>query len=174
MFDLINNGRTGNGIGTEEGTQVEAYDIDGQPFFDASSADCTAFYADGQGEDESEDEEDDDTNTDNNVPKDVTVTATGTAAAKKKKVSKRTAGYTPKEDVCLCRSWLAISQDAISGTEQKGKAYWKRVTVDYHERRQLKSFKIHSDRGQVSIQKRWSLIQQETNKFCGAIEHIVN
>jgi hypothetical protein len=24
----------------------------------------------------------------------------------------------------------------------------------------------------VSIQKRWSLIQMETNKFCGAIERI--
>jgi hypothetical protein len=29
MFDLINNGGHGNGIGTEEGTQAEAYDIDG-------------------------------------------------------------------------------------------------------------------------------------------------
>jgi hypothetical protein len=55
MFDLINNGY---GIGVEEGTQAEAYDIDGQPFFDVPSADCTAFYADGQGEDKSEEEED--------------------------------------------------------------------------------------------------------------------
>jgi hypothetical protein len=48
------------------------------------------------------------------------------------------------------------------------------MTVDYHERQQLKPFKIHSNRGQVSIQKQWFLIQQETNKFCGAIEHVVN
>jgi hypothetical protein len=65
--------------------------------------------------------------------------------------------------VCLCQSRLAISQDAIFGAEQKGKAYWKRMTVDYHEHLQIKPLKIHSDHGQVSIQKRWSLIQQETN-----------
>jgi hypothetical protein len=31
MFDMINNGGhvNGNGIGTEEGTQAEAYNIDG-------------------------------------------------------------------------------------------------------------------------------------------------
>jgi hypothetical protein len=86
--------------------------------------------------------------------------------AKKKEIPKSTSGYTPKEDVCLCRAWFATSQDAISGAKQKGKAYWKRVTVDYHERRQLKPFKIHSDRGQVFIHKRWSLIQQDTNKLC--------
>jgi hypothetical protein len=50
-------------------------------------------------------------------------------------------GYTPNEDVFLCQSWLAISQDAIFSAEQKGKAYWKRVVVDYHERWQLKPFK---------------------------------
>jgi hypothetical protein len=138
------------------------------------TADYTAFYDDGQGKDESEDD-DDHADPDGDVPEEVTATATGAnPATKKKKISKSTAGYTPKEDVCLCWSWLAISQDAISSAEQKGRAYWKRVTVDYHERRQLKPFKIHGERGQVSIQKRWSLIQQETNKFCGATEHVVN
>jgi hypothetical protein len=162
---------TSNAIGTEEGTQAEAYDIDGQPFFHVASANCMAFYANGQGEDESEDKEEDDADPDG----DVLATATGTdPTAKNKKISKRTAGYTPKKDIFLCQSWLAISQYAISDAEEKGKACWKRVTVDYHERRQLKPFKIHSDRGQVSIQKRWSLVQQDTNKFCDAIEHVVN
>jgi hypothetical protein len=154
MFDLINNGSEGNVIGTEEGTQSKDYDIDGQAFFDVPSADCTAFYDDGQRKDDGEEEEDNKTD-----PEDVAVDAmaTGTdTVAKKKKISKRTVGYTLKEDVCLCWSWISISQDAISGAKQKGKAYWKRVTVDYHERRQLKPFNIHSDRGQVSIQKRWA------------------
>jgi hypothetical protein len=39
MFDMINNGGHGNGIGTEEGTQAKAYYFDGQPFFDVPSAD---------------------------------------------------------------------------------------------------------------------------------------
>jgi hypothetical protein len=50
MFDLINNGANGNGIGIEEGTEAEAYDIDAQPLFDGPSANCTTFYADGQGD----------------------------------------------------------------------------------------------------------------------------
>jgi hypothetical protein len=57
MFDFINNGGDGNGIGMEESTQAEAYDIDGHPLFDMPSANCTAFYADGLGEDKSEEEE---------------------------------------------------------------------------------------------------------------------
>jgi hypothetical protein len=54
-------------------------------------------------------------------------TATDKATVtEKKKISKRTASYTPKEDICLCQSWLAISQDTISNAEKKGKAYWRR------------------------------------------------
>jgi hypothetical protein len=128
MFDMINNSGHGNGIRMEEGTQADAYDIDGQPLFNVPLANCTALYADGQAEDESEEEEEeDDADLDGDVPEDANamVTATGAdpAAKKTKKISKRTAGYTPKDDVCLCQSWLAISQDAISGAKQKGKAY---------------------------------------------------
>jgi hypothetical protein len=45
--------------------------------------------------------------------------------------------------------------------------------MDFHERRQLKPFKIHSDLGQFSIQKSWALTQLKTNKFCGAIENVL-
>jgi hypothetical protein len=64
MFDLINNEGNGNGIGTEEGTQAEAYDIDGQPLFDVPSANAMAFCADGQEDKESKDEEDTEANPD--------------------------------------------------------------------------------------------------------------
>jgi hypothetical protein len=43
-----------------------------------------------------------------------------TTVTKKKKISTRTTGYTPKEDTFLCRSWLAINQEDISGAKQKG------------------------------------------------------
>jgi hypothetical protein len=82
-----------------------------------------------------------------------------TTIATQKRIARRTAGYTTKEDVCLCRYCLAISQDSICGAEQKEKAYWKRVIVDFHERRQLRPFKIHSDCGQFFIQNIWSLIK---------------
>jgi hypothetical protein len=100
-------------------------------------------------------------------------TATGTATvAKKKKISKRTSGYTPKEGICLCRSWLLLAKTPFLASSKRAKPIGGGVIIDYHERWQLKPFKIHSNHGQVSIQKRWSLIQQETNKFCGAIETV--
>jgi hypothetical protein len=66
MFGMLNDGSHGNdtGIGTEEGTQAEAYDIEAQAFFDVPTADYTAFYDDGQGEDESEDDDDADLDSD--------------------------------------------------------------------------------------------------------------
>jgi hypothetical protein len=50
-----------------------------------------------------------------------------TATTTQKRISKRTVSYTTKEVVCLYRSWIAISQDAICGVKQRGKAYYKRV-----------------------------------------------
>jgi hypothetical protein len=122
MFGMLNIVSHGNdtGIGTEEGTQAEAYDIEAQAFFDVPTGDCTTFNDNGQGEYESEDN-DDDANPDDNILEEVTATSTGAdLAAKKKMISKRITGYAPKEDVCLCRSWHAISQDVISNAEQKG------------------------------------------------------
>jgi hypothetical protein len=79
MFGLINNDDDSNDIGTEEGTQAEAYDIDVQPLFDMTSANCTTFYVNGQGEDESEEEEDTESDPDADVSEDVVVDATAQA-----------------------------------------------------------------------------------------------
>jgi hypothetical protein len=127
MFDMINNGGHGNdnAIGMKEGTQDEAYDIDGQPFFHVASANCTTFSVDGQGEDESEDEEEDNADPDG----DVLATAMGIDPAAKKKISKRIAGHTPKEDICLCRSWLAIAKTPFPAL-RNGKAL---ATVDIED-----------------------------------------
>jgi hypothetical protein len=121
MFDMINTSGLGNGIGMKEGTQAEAYDIDGKSLFDVPLGNATSFYANGQDE-EGKDKEDADTDPDVDVP-DVTVDDTGTTAMTKKKILKRTAGYTPKKDGCLCRSCLEITQDSICGAKKKGKAY---------------------------------------------------
>jgi hypothetical protein len=47
-----------NGIGTKEGTQEEAYDIDEQTLFDIPSTNATALYADTHEDEETKDEED--------------------------------------------------------------------------------------------------------------------
>jgi hypothetical protein len=89
MFDLINNRGDVNGIGMEEGTQDEAYDIDMKPLFDVPLANCMAFYANGCEEDGSK-LEDIEVDLDAVVLEDVAVDTT--TAAKKKKISKRSVG----------------------------------------------------------------------------------
>jgi hypothetical protein len=150
FFDMINvGGHPCNGIGTEEATQEEAYDIDGQTLFDIPSANATAFYADTQEDEETEDEEDTEAGREAKVEGIAVGGTAATTTATKKRISKRTVCYTPKEDVCLC--WNLRCR-------KKGKASWRRVTIDFHERRLLNSLKIHSDYIQLSIQRRWSLI----------------
>jgi hypothetical protein len=94
--------------------------------FDVPSANATDFYAGVHEDRETKDEED--TEADPNAKVEGIVMG-GTATMTKKRISNRTTGYTPKENVCLCRSWLRISQDSIFGVEQKGRAYWSRVNV---------------------------------------------
>jgi hypothetical protein len=164
MHEMINGGGfiPDDGLGTEQETQDQGYDIDGEPLFeqyDHTMGQVTAV--------------DDDTSNEGELAMDESGAEDAHAGDGKKK-SQRTAGYTGKEDQCLCRSWLAISQDPIYGAEQKRNSYWRKVTQDFHERRQLAPFRIHSDRGQNSIQKRRGYIQQDTNKFCTAIDHVLS
>ncbi|XP_010238926.1 glutathione S-transferase T3 [Brachypodium distachyon] len=86
--------------------------------------------------------------------------------------SKRTQAYAECEDKLLCEAWLEIGQDPIWGAEQKGTAYWKRIYDYFHEHRLLPPYSFISDRGEVSLQKRWGLIQSECNKFAGAHDHV--
>jgi hypothetical protein len=149
-------GHTRNGIRIKQGTQALAYDIKREPLFNVQSAVATALYEDVDDDEDTKAEDDSSADPDAEV-EDVVVARTTTAT--QKRISKTTTCYTTKEDVCLCRSWIAIIQDTVCGAEQKGKEYWKRVTVNFYERRQLKPFRINSVCSQLSIQKRWSFIQ---------------
>ncbi|KAE8803567.1 putative oxidoreductase [Hordeum vulgare] len=40
------------------------------------------------------------------------------------------------EDILLIESWLNTTTVPISGTEQKGSMYWKKIWKDYHERKE--------------------------------------
>jgi hypothetical protein len=144
---MINDGgHTGNGLGTEQGTQAEGFDIEREPLFDEPTSAARAMYDDDDGDDCDTEEKDDIAANPYAEREDVVMV--GTATATHNRISKRTANYTTKEDMCLCRSWIEISQDTICGAEQKGRVYWRRVTMDFHECWLLKTFKIHSDHGQ--------------------------
>jgi hypothetical protein len=85
-----------------------------------------------------------------------------------------TDAYIDKEDLMLCDAWLHISTDPISGAEQKGGCFWRRIFMYFHEHRKFKPDNFESDRNEVSLSKRWSFIQLECNRFCGALENVKN
>jgi hypothetical protein len=88
--------------------------------------------------------------------------------------SHRTSAYTDKEDLKLCDAWLHIGTDPINGAEQKGGQFWRRVFLYFHEHRKFKPNNFESNHNDVSLLKRWSFIQLECYKFCGALENMKN
>jgi hypothetical protein len=89
-----------------------------------------------------------------------------------KRISQRTASYTPVEDKVLCEAWLEISTDPICGVEQKGFNYWRKVRKFFHERRKICEKQFQSDRNDLSLSKRWGTIYAECSKFQGSFEKI--
>nr|XP_051229468.1 glutathione S-transferase T3-like [Lolium perenne] len=99
------------------------------------------------------------------------LTQAAAAQARARRVSKRTANYTEKEDKVLVDGWLTIGQDALTGAEQKGTAFWRRIYEYFHEHRKYGQEPFESDRSEISLQKRWGAIQTECNKFQAAYDH---
>jgi hypothetical protein len=95
-------------------------------------------------------------------------------AATQDRRSHRTGAYTDKEDLMLCDAWLHIGIDPISGAEQKGGKFWRRIYRYFHEHRKFKPNNFESNCNDVSLSKRWSFIQLECNHFCGALENVKN
>jgi len=87
-------------------------------------------------------------------------------SASKMKAS-RAANYSPQEEIRLCESWGNISTDPITGNEQPGKAYWKRIHDNYHANK-----KFESTRTANSLEHRWGIIYKEVQKFQGYFEEV--
>jgi hypothetical protein len=66
----------------------------------------------------------------------------------------------------------STTTDPISGVEQKGGCVWRRVGLYFHEYRKFKPDNFESDLNDLSLSKRWSFIQAECNRFCGALENV--
>ncbi|CAL5426199.1 unnamed protein product [Camellia sinensis] len=75
--------------------------------------------------------------------------------------------FTIIEDETLCRSWLAFSQDPITGNSQTMVIFWERVLVNFNS--QLSG---ESNRNRISLSHRWSAMKKAINKFCGFLEQI--
>ncbi|EHS63180.1 uncharacterized protein PGTG_20763 [Puccinia graminis f. sp. tritici CRL 75-36-700-3] len=80
--------------------------------------------------------------------------------------TKRSASYSENEDVQLCRSWIAISEDPLVGTHQDGTTFWKRVHHSYS--RNLPE----SRRTAGSLKAHWVALQKPISKFRGFVNQV--
>ncbi|CAK9136094.1 unnamed protein product, partial [Ilex paraguariensis] len=67
----------------------------------------------------------------------------------------REKAFSISEDEALCRSWLAVSQDPVSGSTQSKAAFWDHVLGYF-----LFQLIILPHRTTISLSHHWSLIQK--------------
>lgn len=84
-----------------------------------------------------------------------------------KKASKG-CNFSKDEDVQLCKSWLSISKDPVTGTNQTASTFWESVTNDYSK------YQANSDRSLRSLQSRWGVINKAVSKFVGFLDKVSN
>ena len=81
--------------------------------------------------------------------------------------SQRTKNFSVEEDKLIVSAWLITSKYAITGNEQQGGAFWKRI---------LQYLKLHGgnqeERSQSSIKSRWTDINAKYSKFIGFYSQI--
>uniref|UniRef100_A0A803R108 No apical meristem-associated C-terminal domain-containing protein n=1 Tax=Cannabis sativa TaxID=3483 RepID=A0A803R108_CANSA len=80
----------------------------------------------------------------------------------------RKGNFSAEDDNLLVSAWLNTSLDPINGIDQSKYSFWSRVHEYYEKNKKSTSY----DRSSCSLRNRWSIIQQATNKFCGALAQI--
>ncbi|KAL4607507.1 hypothetical protein ACB092_09G179600 [Castanea dentata] len=75
--------------------------------------------------------------------------------------------FTVDEDIKLVSVWRNVSLDAVTLTDQKHTIVWDRIWSTFHNDKKF-------NRSKDSLNSRWSVIQKETNKFCGCLAQIEN
>ncbi|CAL5033905.1 unnamed protein product [Urochloa decumbens] len=84
-----------------------------------------------------------------------------------KKAHSRSTNYTTQEDEALIMAWESVSLDAMKGNDQTSSTYWSRIYDHYHRNK-----KCVPDRSLVSLQHRWSTIQECCNKWAGCLVQV--
>ena len=79
----------------------------------------------------------------------------------------RTNNFSVEEDKLIVSAWPNMSKYAITGNEQQGGAFWKRI---------LQYLELHGgnqeERSQSSIKSRWTDINAKCSKFVGFYSQI--
>ena len=83
------------------------------------------------------------------------------------KLSRRTKNFSELEDTTLVSAWLGIGMDATVGTNQKYSTFWGTVYDMFKD-----NCAIDNGRTKVSIEHRWSSIQENVSKFCGCFDQV--
>ena len=81
-------------------------------------------------------------------------------AVKAEKVSKRKV-FTEDEDIAICKAWVNISVDSITGANQKGDHFWARVHSKFNQ--------IHAEEAEVVVKGKGWPIKSVQDRF-GKIE----
>ncbi|CAL5067719.1 unnamed protein product [Urochloa decumbens] len=84
-----------------------------------------------------------------------------------KKKGSRGANFTMGEDETLVRAWQAISLDPITGDEQPGATYWKRIWEHFQKNNNSGIF-----RSQVSLICRWQTIQVSCTRWADCLVQV--
>ncbi|KAG8369723.1 hypothetical protein BUALT_Bualt14G0043500 [Buddleja alternifolia] len=83
-------------------------------------------------------------------------------------MSGRTANYRDDEDVILCQAYMEVSQDSITGISQTSKRFWARVSAIFNNSKNSS----YADRGQRSLQCRYSDIEAGVKRLLHSIKHL--
>jgi hypothetical protein len=78
--------------------------------------------------------------------------------------------FTAEEETCLCRSFLAVSQDPVCGNGQRNTAFWERITAHFN-RVKARGSPLRPSR---SLETKWGSIKHNVSKFCGAYKQVLD
>ncbi|XP_039439984.1 uncharacterized protein LOC120420922 [Culex pipiens pallens] len=83
---------------------------------------------------------------------------------KKSSGKKRGAGFHPQDDLQLAKSWIAVSEDPIKGTDQTKDSFWSSV-------KEHGGFETRTPDG---LRQRWGVVSRAVSKFCGIMTNLQN
>lgn len=89
---------------------------------------------------------------------------------KVRKMSGRGSSFTTEEDILLCKSYLDISQDPITGRNQSSDRFWGRIMEQYNSDKP-QDYELRNTR---SLQSRMSIISAAVKKMNGCVRQIEN
>jgi hypothetical protein len=79
--------------------------------------------------------------------------------------------FSSAEDVKLCKAWIEVSQNSITGTDQRMETFWGKISDIFNSG---KSADDEDYRTPASLQSRWTTLQATVSKFCGTYQAVTN